>query len=220
MNFQVAIDGPAGSGKSSISKQIAKNLGFNHIDTGAMYRAVTLEALNRGIDLCNGSYNFVNEIVIEYKDNSIYLDGVNVDVSIREERVSFNVSEVSTKKIVRETMADLQRKAASNGNIIMDGRDIGCNVLPNADIKIYLVASIEERAKRRYKEHLNNGVKTDLEKIKNEIVRRDSLDSTRELNPLKKATDAIEIDTTNLTMKEVIDEITILIKRGGTTDGI
>ncbi len=220
MNFQVAIDGPAGSGKSSISKQIAKNLGFNHIDTGAMYRAVTLEALNREIDLYNGSYDFVKEIVIEYKDNSIYLNGVNVNDSIREERVSFNVSEVSTKKIVRETMADLQRKAASCGNIIMDGRDIGCNVLPGADIKIYLVASIEERAKRRHKEHLNNGVKTDLETIKKEIVRRDNLDSTRELNPLKKASDAIEIDTTNLTMKEVIDKITSLIKKGGTTNGV
>ncbi len=220
MNFQVAIDGPAGSGKSSISKLIANKLGFSHIDTGAMYRAVTLEALNRGIDLSNDSYDFVHEITIEYKDNSIYLNGENVDEAIRSERVSHNVSEVSTKQIVRETMATLQRNAASKGKIIMDGRDIGYFVLPNANVKIYLNASVEERALRRYKELIRSGNDTNLETIKKEIIRRDNLDSTRELNPLKKADDAIEIDTTNLSMEEVIDKITCLIKRGGTTYGV
>lgn len=220
MNYQVAIDGPAGSGKSSISKRIAEALKFSHIDTGAMYRAVTLEAINREIDLVNDDYSFVNEIQIEYKDNSIYLNGKNVNEDIRKEIVSHNVSEVSTKKIVRESMANLQRKAASKGNIIMDGRDIGYFVLPNANLKIYLNASVEERALRRYKELNKSGNETDLETIKKEIIRRDNLDSTRELNPLKKAEDAIEIDTTNLSMEEVIDKITCLIKKGGTTYGV
>lgn len=220
MNFQVAIDGPAGSGKSSISKIIAERLGFSHIDTGAMYRAVTLEALNRKIDLTNDDYLFIKEIKIEYKNNSIFLNGKNVDVEIRSEAVTQNVSEVSTKKIVRESMADLQRQAASQGNIIMDGRDIGYYVLPNANVKIYLNASVEERALRRYKELIRSGNETDLETIKQEIIRRDNLDSTRELNPLKKAEDAIEIDTTNLSMEEVIDKITGLINKGGTTYGV
>lgn len=220
MNFQVTIDGPAGSGKSSISKQLAKVFGFSHIDTGAMYRAVTLEALNRGIDLKNDSYEFVNDIVIEYKDNSIYLNGKNVDEDIRTELVSHNVSEVSTKAIVRDKMAVLQRKAAGSGNIIMDGRDIGSFVLPNAHLKIYLIASIKERARRRYKELIRTGNKADLATIESEIIRRDNLDSTRVLSPLKKADDAIEIDTTNLTMDEVIDNITRLIKQGGSNYGI
>lgn len=220
MNFQVAIDGPAGSGKSSISKIIAERLGFNHIDTGAMYRAVTLEALNRKIDLENDDYAFINEITIEYKNNSILLNGKIVNEEIRSEQVTQNVSIVSTKKIVRESMAMLQRKAASQGSIIMDGRDIGYYVLPNANLKIYLNASVEERALRRYKELIRSGNEADLETIKKEIIRRDNLDSTRKLNPLKKAEDAIEIDTTNLSMEEVIDTITGLINKGGTTYGV
>lgn len=220
MNFQVAIDGPAGSGKSSISKKIAEQLGFSHVDTGAMYRAVTLEALNRGIDLKHDDYEFVHDIEIEYRNNSIYLNGQNVNEAIRKDEVSHNVSEVASKPIVRETMAILQRKAASKGNIIMDGRDIGYHVLPNADLKVFLNASVEVRAERRYKELIRSGNETDLETIKKEIIRRDNLDSTRKLNPLKKAEDAIEIDTTNLTMEEVIDKITGLIKKGGTTYGV
>jgi cytidylate kinase len=148
------------------------------------------------------------------------LNGKNVNEDIRKEIVSHNVSEVSTKKIVRESMANLQRKAASKGNIIMDGRDIGYFVLTDANIKIYLNASVEERALSRYKELNKSGNQTDLETIKKEIIRRDNLDSTRELNPLKKAEDAIEIDTTNLSMEEVIDKITCLIKKGGTTYGV
>lgn len=217
MNYQVAIDGPAGSGKSSISKILADRLQFNHIDTGAMYRAVTLEALNRGIDLVNGSYDFVKEIEIQYQNNKILLNGKDVSEEIRSNEVSHNVSEVSTKPIVRETMAILQRQAACSGNIIMDGRDIGYHVLPKANLKIFLNASVEERASRRYKELIRSGVETDLETIKKEIIRRDNLDSTRKLNPLKKAKDAIEIDTTSLSMEEVIDKIIYLIKLGGTT---
>ncbi len=220
MNYQVAIDGPAGSGKSSISKILADRLQFNHIDTGAMYRAVTLEALSRGIDLENDSYQFVLDISIEYRDNKILLNGKDVSEEIRSQEVSRNVSEVSTKSIVREQMATLQRKAASSGNIIMDGRDIGYHVLPEANLKIFLNASVEERASRRYKELIRSGIETDLETIKKEIIRRDNLDSTRTLNPLKKAEDAIEIDTTSLSMEEVIEKIIELIKLGGTTYGV
>jgi cytidylate kinase len=220
MNYQVAIDGPAGSGKSSISKILADRLQFSHIDTGAMYRAVTLEALNRGIDLEQDSYEFVKDITIEYRNNKILLNGKDVSEEIRSEEVSHNVSEVATKAIVREHMAILQRQAASNGNIIMDGRDIGYHVLPKANIKIFLNASVEERATRRYKELIRSGIETDLETIKKEIIRRDNLDSTRTLNPLKKAEDAIEIDTTSLSMEEVIEKIIELINLGGTTYGV
>lgn len=206
-NFQVAIDGPAGSGKSTISKLVAKKLNFNHIDTGAMYRAVTLEALNRNIDINNEEeYNFLKDIKVEYSNDLILLNGVDVSKEIRSSKVTSNVSAVSKLKVVREAMVDIQKQVASVGCVLMDGRDIGYVVLPNANVKIFLTASIEERAKRRCAE--NN---EDFEAIKEEIRERDFKDSNREISPLKQANDAILIDTTSLSIDEVIEKIINLI---------
>ena len=159
-NFQVAIDGPAGSGKSTISKKVCSILGFVHIDTGAMYRAVTLEALNRGVDLEDpNSYDFLDEISIIYENDKILLNGKSVGREIRSTRVADNVSTVAKMAVVRHKMVELQQKAAQHGKIIMDGRDIGYVVLPNANVKIFLTASVEERAKRRFLENQLAGKK-------------------------------------------------------------
>lgn len=211
-NFQVAIDGPAGSGKSSISKLVSKKLKFNHLDTGAMYRAITLEALNKKIDITNeDNFDFLKSIDISYNDGKMFLNGVDVSTEIRSDYVTNNVSMVSKHKVVRDAMADLQRKIASVGCVILDGRDIGYNVLPNADLKIFLTASIEERAKRRYLENKASNKEVDLEKLKKEIVERDYEDSNRIHSPLKKADDAIVLDTTNINMDDVCNIIINLI---------
>ena len=189
-SFQVAIDGPAGSGKSTISKQVSQMLGFTHIDTGAMYRAVTLEALNRGVDLEDpNSYDFLNEITISYEHDRILLNGKSVGREIRSTRVADNVSTVAKIAVVRYKMVELQQKAAETGRIIMDGRDIGYVVVPNADVKIFLTASVEERAKRRFLEIQQAGKPETYEEILENIVSRDYLDSHRDLNPLRQAHD-------------------------------
>lgn len=211
-NFQVAIDGPAGSGKSTISKKVCDLLGFVHIDTGAMYRAVTLEALNRGIDLENSSeYDFLEDTNIIYENDKIFLNGKSVGREIRSTRVADNVSTVAKMAVVRNAMVKLQQKAASFGKIVMDGRDIGYVVLPNADVKIFLTASVEERAKRRYKEVIEQGRNEKFEDILENIKSRDFKDSNRELNPLRQAEDAILLDTTNMTIDEVVLEIVRII---------
>ena len=211
-NFQVAIDGPAGSGKSSISKIIAERLEFNHLDTGAMYRAITLEALNRNVDLNEeSSFEFIDEIDISYKDGKMYLNGQDVSKEIRSDLVTNNVSLVSKYKLVRDKMLPLQRKIASEGKVLLDGRDIGYKVLPDAHLKIFLTASIEERARRRYLENKNSNMEVDLEQLQKEIIRRDYQDSNREHAPLRKAEDAIVLDTTNISMEEVCDIIIKLI---------
>ena len=211
-NFQVAIDGPAGSGKSSISDLVAEKLNFTHIDTGAMYRAVCLEALNRGIDLDNEKeYDFVNEIVVENIKKHTYLNGVDVSKEIRTTEISSNVSKVSKLKIVRDKMLDFQRISASKGYVLMDGRDIGTVVLPNADVKIFLTASVECRAERRYKELIANGQEASLEEIKKSIEQRDYMDSHREIAPLVKASDAILVDTTKMSIDEVCNKIISII---------
>ena len=212
-SFQVAIDGPAGSGKSTISKQVCNILGFVHIDTGAMYRAVTLEALNRGVDLENpDSYDFLDEITITYENDKILLNGKSVGREIRSTRVADNVSTVAKMAIVRKKMVELQQKAAVFGKIIMDGRDIGYVVLPNANVKIFLTASVEERAKRRFLENQLAGKKETYEEILENIVSRDFKDSNRDLNPLRQASDAILLDTTKMTIDEVVLEIVRIIK--------
>ena len=212
-SFQVAIDGPAGSGKSTISKQVCNILGFVHIDTGAMYRAVTLEALNRGLDLENpDSYSFLDEITISYENDKILLNGKSVGREIRSARVADNVSTVAKMPIVRHKMVELQQKAAQTGKIIMDGRDIGYVVLPNANVKIFLTASVEERAKRRFLEVQQAGKKETYEEILENIISRDFKDSNRDLNPLRQASDAILLDTTKMTIDEVISEIVSIIK--------
>lgn len=211
-NFQVAIDGPAGSGKSSISSIIANKLGFTHIDTGAMYRAVCLEAMRRGINLDNESeYTFVDSIDIKYTQGKTYLNGEDVSEAIRKPEVSAKVSSAAKVACVREKMVFFQRESAKIGNVLMDGRDIGSVVLPDADIKIFLTASVEERAKRRMLELKAKGESADFEEIKRAIAERDYKDSHREISPLVKADDAIEVDTTVMSIDEVCNTIMKLI---------
>ncbi len=203
-NFVVAIDGPAGSGKSSISKMICERLPFTHIDTGAMYRAVTLEALRRKINVEDeNEYSFIHEIEVVYKDGKVYLNGEDVSGLIRTAEVTNNASAVARVKQVREKMVDFQRGCRNYGNILMDGRDIGTVVFPDADLKIFLTATPEERALRRYKENKAAGMDVNYDTILEEIKVRDFKDSTRKIAPLKQAEDAILIDTTKMTMDEV-----------------
>lgn len=214
--FQVAIDGPAGSGKSTISKLIAEKLNITHIDTGAMYRAVTFEALRLGVDLeQESSYRFLETTKISYHDNDIYINERNVTDEIRSKGVTDNVSLVSSFPYVRKKMVEIQKIAASHGHVIMDGRDIGTVVIPHASLKIFLTAHVEERAKRRLLEKEKKGQKENFENLVQEISLRDKKDSSRVESPLKKADDAIEIDTTNLTIDQVVEKIIGLIKAKG-----
>lgn len=217
MGWQIAIDGPAAAGKSTIAKIIAKNLGFEYLDTGAMYRAATVKALRLGIDLDDESqYDFILSTKIDFIDGEIYLDDENVNEEIRTLEVSNNVSVVCKYKIVRDRMVELQQEVAGTKNIIMDGRDIGTVVLPNANLKIFLIASPEERARRRMLEREVKGNNTlTLEETIHEICERDRKDSTREINPLRKAEDAIEIDSSNLSITEVVEKITQLVRERG-----
>ena len=210
MNFTVAIDGPAGSGKSTIAKIVCKELGFTHIDTGAMYRAVGLYALNKNVDIYDEEAvnNILDEIEIKYVDGKIYLNGNDVSGVIRTPEVSNAASRVSSYKLVREKLVYLQHKASENGMYILDGRDIGYKVLPNANLKVFLTASIDCRAQRRFLELPN----ANLEEIKEQIKIRDHNDSTRKESPLKMADDAILVDTTEMTIEEVSNKIITLIK--------
>ena len=204
----IAIDGPAGSGKSTIAKLIAKDLGLVYLDTGAMYRLVTLKALNEGI---LGDFEkikkMLNNLNIDIKENGFYLDNVDVSDEIRKPIVSENVSDIAAIREVREKMVDLQRKFSESKNVILDGRDIGTVVFPSADVKIFLVADAKERANRRYKELVKKGENIKIEKIYENILKRDEIDSTRKESPLKKAEDAIEVDTTSKNIGEVKNEI-------------
>lgn len=217
MKISIAVDGPAGAGKSTISKIIAERLNINYIDTGAMYRALTLKILRKGIDIKDkeGIIGLLKNTTIDFKDRHIFLDEEIVDEEIRTSDVSRNVSEVSKIKEVRERLVQLQREIASNKSVIMDGRDIGSHVLPDADYKFYLTASIEERGIRRYKEIKKKDKRVSLENIIREIELRDKIDSTREISPLIKCDDAFQIDTTNKSIDEVVDEIIKIIEKGG-----
>jgi len=217
MNWQIAIDGPAGAGKSTIAKILAKQLNFEYLDTGAMYRAATVKALRLGIDLDDESkYDFILDTTIDFRNGEIYLDDENVNEEIRSLEVTNNVSVVCKYKIVRDKMVDLQRQIASSKSIIMDGRDIGTVVLPNANLKIYLIADAEVRAKRRLLEREAKGQNTQtLEETIQEINERDRKDSTREISPLRKADDAIELDSSHLSITEVVEKITQLVRERG-----
>ena len=213
----IAIDGPAGSGKSTIAKLIAKDIGLVYLDTGAMYRLVTLKALNEGI-LGNGKLSDLGKIKklldnlnIDIKENGFYLDDVDVSEEIRKPIISENVSDIAAIREVREKMVDLQRKFSKSKNVILDGRDIGTVVFPNADLKIFLVADAKERAKRRYKELVEKGENVEIEEMYDNILKRDKIDSTRKESPLKKAKDAVEVDTTFKSIKEVKNEILKMI---------
>lgn len=215
--YSVAVDGPAGAGKSTIAKKTAKILGIEYIDTGAMYRALTLKVLKLGIDPANS--NMVIDILpsteIDFIDNHIYLDGIIVDEEIRENIISQNVSYIASIKEVRERMVYLQRQMAQSKSIIMDGRDITTVVLPDADIKVFLTASVDERSQRRYKELLEKGEKDiSLEQIKADIQKRDHIDSNREIAPLTKTEDSYLLDTTDKTLDESVNALISLIKGG------
>jgi CMP/dCMP kinase len=213
--INVAIDGPAGAGKSTIAKMLAKKLNFVYIDTGAMYRAITYKALKLNINLGDESqYQFLDSTNIQLtEDDRVLIDGEDVTKEIRERDVTNHVSAVSSLKIVREKLVNLQREMAKKTNVIMDGRDIGSHVLTDAQVKIYLTASVDERAKRRYLELLQTKAKSevDYDKLKEEINRRDYLDSNRELNPLKQAEDALLVDTSNYSIDEVINKLSEII---------
>ena len=210
----IAIDGPAGSGKSTIAKLIAEDLGLVYLDTGAMYRLVTLKALNEGIlDNLDKIIKMLDDLRIDIKKNGFYLDDTNVSEEIRKPIVSENVSDIAAIREVREKMVDLQRKFSESKNVILDGRDIGTVVFPNADVKIFLIADAKERANRRYKELIAKGENVKIEEIYENILKRDKIDSTRKESPLKKANDAIEVDTTSKNIEEVKNEILYIIKQ-------
>ena len=218
----IAIDGFSSTGKSSISKVVADTLGLIHIDTGAMYRAITLFGLRnfknekQEIDLSKLLQN-LNEISLEFRENSgkleIYLNGENVSKEIRTTEVSDNVSFIAKHPEVRARLVVLQRDIAEKQGVIMDGRDIGTVVLPNADYKIFLTASADERARRRFLELQSLGIETTIEEVKQNLIERDRIDSEREISPLKQAEDAILIDNTNLNKEETIDLILSYIKK-------
>ena len=210
----IAIDGPAGSGKSTIAKLIAEDLGLVYLDTGAMYRLVTLKALNDGIlGNLDKIIKMLDNLNIDIKENGFYLDDIDVSEEIRKPVVSENVSDIAAIREVREKMVDLQRKFSESKNVILDGRDIGTVVFPNADVKIFLVADAKERANRRCKELVAKGENVRIEEIYENILKRDEIDSTRKESPLKKADNAIEVDTTSKNIEEVKNEILNIIRK-------
>lgn len=208
-NLVIAVDGPAGAGKSTIAKIIAEKLNINYIDTGAMYRAVTYKCLQNKIDINNENevIKIAKDTQIDFKDNNIYMDGNLLQEEIRTMEVSNNVSNVAKIKYVRYLMVDVQREIGEKNSVILDGRDIGSYVFPNADYKFFLVATPEERGNRRYKELVNKGYEVKLDEIINDIIKRDEIDSNREFAPLVKAEDAIEIDTTGKDINEVVESV-------------
>ena len=209
----IAVDGPAGAGKSTVSKIVAARLGYTYIDTGAMYRAVALKC-NEELGIRNEEWK--EELLVEVlrdidikldESGKVFLDGRDVTKKIRTPEVSRGASDVAKFGVVRKRLTDLQREMATQGKVIMDGRDIGTQVLPNADLKIFLTASVEERARRRFEELKEKNFSADCEQIKKEISLRDKQDSEREIAPLKMAEDAVLLDKTNLTIEQVVAEI-------------
>ncbi|MGO1469133.1 MAG: (d)CMP kinase [Tissierella sp.] len=214
--YSIAIDGPAGSGKSTIAKMISKYLNIEHIDTGAMYRALTWKILHNRIDPKDREkiIELLKTTKIDFKDGNIYLDNKILNDEIRLSYISKNVSSVAMIPEVREKMVELQKEMSQNKNVVMDGRDIGTAVLSDSKYKYFLTATIEERALRRHKElYKDSSSKSNLREIKEDIKKRDNIDSTRKVNPLKIAKDAILIDTTKMTLDEVVETIISSINR-------
>ncbi|HSP22200.1 MAG TPA: (d)CMP kinase [Planococcus sp. (in: firmicutes)] len=216
--IQIAIDGPAAAGKSTIAKIVAEQLGYIYIDTGAMYRAITLKAINEGINMASneeaGELLLRTQIDLKPSDNGqlVFMDGAEVTEAIRTQQVTKAVSEMSAHALVRERMVELQRQLAKSRGVVMDGRDIGTDVLPNAALKVFMSATVEERARRRFEDNKARGIDTPLAELQEEIAARDKMDSEREVSPLKQAADAIYIDTTKLTIREAAQEILALAK--------
>lgn len=218
MGYNVAIDGPAGAGKSTIAKRIAKELGFVYVDTGAMYRALAIHFLKQGLrpedteaikEACKSA-----TVTLQYEDGvqQVYLNGENVTSMLREEAVGNMASVSSAIMEVRAQLLELQRDLARTQDVVMDGRDIGTNILPNADVKVYLTASVEERARRRYLELQEKGIDCNLEEIAHDIEERDTRDMNREIAPLKQAEDAVFVDSSHMSIDEVVQTIKNLCK--------
>ena len=213
----VAIDGPAGAGKSTIAKLVAEKLGYAYIDTGAMYRSVALKFLQTGKDF---DKDFISELartmVIEFKPeasvNRVFVDGQEVTDAIRSAEVTANVSRVAAIGAVREAMVAQQRRMGESGGVLMDGRDIGTVVFPNAQLKIFLTATVEERAMRRYKELIAKGQQVDLAQLKEDIASRDKQDSERAISPLRQAEDALLLDTSDMNIEQVTAKILQLVE--------
>ncbi len=213
MGYNIAIDGPAGAGKSTIAKLVAKEKGYIYVDTGAMYRALAVYFLEKGIAAEDTEQIIAAvreaDVSIRYEDNvqQVYLNGGNITHKLRTEEVGNMASMTSPIPEVRERLLELQRSLAREKDVIMDGRDIGTNILPNADVKVYLTASVETRAKRRYEELTEKGVSCDYEEIAKDIQERDMRDMNRETAPLKKAEDAVLVDSSDMTIAEVVETI-------------
>ncbi|MGE7882491.1 (d)CMP kinase [Bacillus sp. NPDC094077] len=211
--ISIAIDGPAAAGKSTVAKVVAKKLSYVYIDTGAMYRTITYAALEQKVDIENEEklMEVVKNVDIEFQQGEntqlVFLNGQDVSEVIRTPDVTNRVSIVAKHRLVREEMVRRQQELAKKGGVVMDGRDIGTHVLPDAEVKIFMLASVEERAERRHLENMNKGFDSNLEQLKEEIAKRDKLDSEREVSPLKKADDALELDTTSLSIEEVVQKI-------------
>lgn len=216
--ISVAIDGPAAAGKSTVAKIVAEHYSYVYVDTGAMYRALTWKAqqLNVDVDYENELYTLLLNTNLELQPSEsgqlVFVDGRNVTDEIRSAEVTNSVSVVAKHRLVRQEMVKIQQSFGKDGGIVMDGRDIGTHVLPFAELKIFLIASVDERAQRRHAENLRKGFPSDLETLKNEIAARDKFDSEREVAPLQKADDAVEIDTTSLNINEVAARIISLIE--------
>ena len=218
MGIVVALDGPAGSGKGTITKLVAKELGLVNIDTGAMYRCVTLDCLNNNVksEELEKIAEILENIDIQLKRNGetqiVLLNGQDVSKEIRTERIDEVVAKYAALKIVRDKITPLQQKMGENTDIIMEGRDIGTVVFPNADVKIFLDCSLEERAKRRYKQNVERGLNTPYEEVLSELIKRHKLETEREVAPLIQAKDAIYLDSSNLNIEEVTEETIKIIK--------
>ena len=216
--INVAIDGPAGAGKSSISKAVAEKKGYIYIDTGAMYRAAALYAIEKSIPItADALKNHLDKIDINIEnidgEQHIFLCGRDVSARIREADISIGASDIAVIPDVRIKLVEMQRELAKGKNVIMDGRDIGTYVLPNANVKIFLTASVEERAKRRVAQMKEKGLEADIESVKQDIIYRDKNDSSRSFAPLKQADDAVLLDTTELDFEQVVGEVLDLIKK-------
>lgn len=216
--LQIAIDGPASAGKSTVAKLIAKKYNYLYLDTGAMYRVITLMALRNNLDLNNEQIimdKIVDHTDISFKvgedDQLVFANNEDVTLTIRQENVTNNVSTIAALSSVRSALTEKMQLMAKNGGIVMDGRDIGTTVLPHADVKIFLVASVKERALRRFKENQQKGIDVSLETLEQEIETRDYKDSHRKVSPLTQAEDAQLIDTTSMTLEEVVNKISAII---------
>lgn len=214
MKMSIAIDGPAGAGKSTIAKMIGDKYELMYINTGSMYRAVTLFAMRNSIneDDIDKLCALIETLDMRFEKDNLIVNGEDITEEIRSLEVTNNVSKYASVAEVRKKLVDMQRKIADNYNVIMDGRDIGTVVLKDATIKVFLTARAEERAKRRYKELMDKNVETKYEDILSDIERRDYIDSNREVDPLKKADDAIEIDSSLMNIEEVVNEISKLVE--------